>query len=1127
MKEKQYGLRKLNAGQEFILPRYQLQVPGNTKRATAQRVVLSSSTTETQKSIETSASGQPEAPDSSLAVGEKGGSRQERTPSIEIPETQGRRQRNVRSVPEAISSLNQTRRKLFQQSDTNIESIPRATSKDISPIPESTSPIRSPTIAFIDSNSASYSTANSSSRDTVPDSQPDRNLTSFARSSPVPLFPHSTIRQSETERQLHQSEHVHLSVVSNLGSQVFEDQDLLQTSPVTSSAGSRLFEGSRSTQEGSISSGIESDSELLRFSQGHSQDQSQSQSLSVATSNPAPSTQLEIIPSIEEDIEVSEAFQTQVPQQYSVSQLTSQSQVETSGVSEPTQTQHQRSPRRRNSMAGTSRESTPLSNRIGPAESQSDRQTGQEILVNMRSPANTLEETPTQNVAPNPPVSQAEVLIDKREVYKPAESHSIVQTTEQFVPTKVDVLQSGNGTDSDGLAGTPAIVEAGSHVLTSSNKLGGLDLGEKRPVMMPLLGPSEYVVPLPVEGKMRDQYLELIKSKENDITRFLQNEREPSAGIVRCMELLVERLGLITAHTDYLIEDALTQINVTAAQEATWADYASTKFAFLGYLLDLLRPQTKHILLVAESQRVRDGLATYCRGKKIRHTHYDEPTSSANSDDEIEGLVDVVIRSSYTNGSASQAPPADLTIVFDSSAARIVHEPRNVVGPPVVHLVVKNSPEHAALCLPKNLPQNERLRIIVREVVASKHSLGKVDFGTEAELAHYQDYTERTQAIKKDFNIKIMMVAKAVAHCLSEEDFDSAWPLPLVRFDTVDKFELPAIPPIRPASPIRSRTGTPLGQKRTLDAMDSSGTKRQRLTPLQDVTHISDSLKDSQSQVDAMREELRKAQQALAQERIERANETQSLRSALSAAEEKAQEMTIELRKLQHRYETRSKEFHTMRRTITKHDEEKTAEAVRRTKLLGEVESLQQQRRALQEELTAARTTIKEGGGTTGELEVAREQVRRLEKEKTSLEKSNANMKKDFEFTRQQYQNASTAAVEAASQVTDLEAEIATLKVAASDEKRKLKETNFSNDRERYLAHIAQLEATVASRDYVLQRKEEELKIKRGRGVQTRSNSVQPSSPRLTAGIAPGSRGSSPVPGLLSVGRMSALRHER
>ena len=219
-----------------------------------------------------------------------------------------------------------------------------------------------------------------------------------------------------------------------------------------------------------------------------------------------------------------------------------------------------------------------------------------------------------------------------------------------------------------------------------------------------------------------------------------------------------------------------------------------------------------------------------------------------------------------------------------------------------------------------------------------------------------------------------------------------------------------------------------------------------------------------------------------------------------------------------------------MRRTIAKHDEEKASEANRRARILTDNDALKDQRKALQEELNAARTALKEGAGTTGDLETAREQVRQLEKEKTSLEKSNANMKKDFEFTRQQYQNASTVAADSASQVMDLESEITTLKSAASDEKRKLRETNFSNDRERYLAHIQQLQGEVASRDAILQRKEEELKtIKRGRGVATRASSVQPGSPRMggIGAAAPGSRGSSPVPGLLSVGRMSALRHER
>ena len=803
----------------------------------------------------------------------------------------------------------------------------------------------------------------------------------------------------------------------------------------------------------------------------------------------------------------------------------------------------QQSLQRSFSMAHNPQESTPRSNPGSPAISQVSGLTLQERLMNMRAPAKALAEARKKNNAINPSLSQAmeaevEAPIDQNSaIMNETDPRDVLQSTEQALPTDMDVVQPGNSISSGRLAPAPVIIESGP--VETGDIAVEKESPVKKPRMAPHLGPLEYVVPLPVEGKMRDQYLELIKLKENDIARFLQPDRKPSASLAHSLKTMVEQLSLLTAHTDYTVEEQLTQSNVTAAQEATWADYASTKFAFLGQLFDLLRPKSLTILLVAKSLRVRNGLATYCRGKKLRYTTIGEPGTSTTPEDEVEGPINVKISETYATTST---PPVDLIVVFDTSMTVThnynVEEDRashvagllQPISTPIIHVVIKNSPEHARLCLAKNISHDEVLYLVVRETVASKRALGKVDFGTEPEFTINQDYNQRTQAMKKDFNIKVMMAAKAVAHCLSQQDFDSAWPLGTVPFDSVDNFQPPPLPIMKNVSPVRSRTGTPLGQKRTLDAMDGSGTKRQRLTPLHDTTHISDSTEDHHSQVDALTEELRKAQQVLGQERTERATETEALRTALATAEAKAQEMTMELRTIQLRYETRTKEVHTMRRTIAKHEEEKASEATRRARLLSDHDALKEQRKAVQEELNAARTALKEGAGTTGDLEIAREQVRQLEKEKASLERSNTNMKRDFEFTRQQYQIASTRAADSASQVMDLESEITILKSAASDEKRKLRETNFSNDRERYLAHIQQLQGEVASRDAILQRKEEELKtIKRGRGVATRASSVQPGSPRMggIGAVAPGSRGSSPVPGLLSVGRMSALRHER
>lgn len=907
-------------------------------------------------------------------------------------------------------------------------------------------------------------------------------------------------------------------------------------SPATTSSESQLFDTSRSAREDSISTGIASDSETISHLQPATADNSAS------ANNSAPSTQQEPIPSIEADEAVSESFQTQIPVSYSSIQGSSptfhqhnlslgnsekechqSTAAQSSSRPQSSSSEHvsplraflhlrQRSWSSARSFAGEPNSDTALSQIPG----RTLREKLESMRASVRGQAetrrdNTFQDTPPRIVEGSGKDNQVSNAMDEY-----VDANSVLQSTEQ-------ASENESSANSIGAPGG----EGNSRSKTPINKM--MPSIDKKQTMLPLLGPLEYVVPLPVEGKMRDLYLEAIKLKENDIAKFLAADRKPSTSLVETMTSFIEQLGLATAHTDYVIQESMTQSDVPASQEAIWDDYASTKYAFLGHTLDSLRESATSIQIIARSPRVRQGLATYCRGKRVGYIVLGDDPMPSSADDYSEAPLKVLISSPI-----DIAPlPLDLIIVFEASdvvRSGIIDQSHNQQGRtiPLVHLTVKNSPEHAALCLPKDTPPLEILKALVKEVIASRRMLGKIDFGNDVDFSHYTDYNERIQAIKKDYNSKILMTAKAVVQALSEKDFDAGWPFPHIPFDVVPDFQPPPPPPqsVRTSSPA-SRVGTPLGQKRTLDIGDGSGVKRQRMTPLHDVTHISNSVNDSQSQLDTLKEELRQAQQSLAKEREERAVEISDLKASVEGTLAKLEETSMELRKLQLRYETRTREVYTSRRQIKKFEVDKEADAARRAKLMADNGTLKEEKRKLQTELSEVRSALKEGGGTAAEIEIAKEQVRQLEKEKSTIEKSYNNMKKDFEFVRQQYQNASTAAAESASQVQGLEEEINHLKIAASDEKRKLKETNFTNDRDRYLNHISQEQALSFSLNAQLQRKDDELRtMRRGRGVQTRANSVQPGSPRL-GGIGPGSRGSSPVPGLLSVGRMSALRHER
>lgn len=207
---------------------------------------------------------------------------------------------------------------------------------------------------------------------------------------------------------------------------------------------------------------------------------------------------------------------------------------------------------------------------------------------------------------------------------------------------------------------------------------------------------------------------------------------------------------------------------------------------------------------------------------------------------------------------------------------------------------------------------------------------------------------------------------------------------------------------------------------------------------------------------------------------------------------------------------------------------EDSVRAQRRVEALTtELLKVKEQRGALEQELNEARTAMQTSAVPgVADLEMARAEVRKLSSEKAQLEKRLANQAKDNDFTRQQYQIASTAAMENASEVQALQAEVAELKVKASGEAARLRELSMQREAQTHLDQVKRLEALLVEREEILRKREDELEhLKKTRGVTTRSASV-PKSPRL------GSRASSPapVPGMFANGTAgrggSSLRYE-
>lgn len=176
--------------------------------------------------------------------------------------------------------------------------------------------------------------------------------------------------------------------------------------------------------------------------------------------------------------------------------------------------------------------------------------------------------------------------------------------------------------------------------------------------------------------------------------------------------------------------------------------------------------------------------------------------------------------------------------------------------------------------------------------------------------------------------------------------------------------------------------------------------------------------------MDDLRGVLRITEQKLAEESRARI----AAEELLDSKSRQLEEIKLSLANLQKRYETRMKLSHTLRRENQKLQMEKDGIEKKHEKVSADSTALKEQYAQLQAELQEAKEALKTGGGSVADMEIAKEEVRRLTEKNASLEKSYANMRKDFEFTRSQYQEASTAAAESANHVRELEAQSTDLK---------------------------------------------------------------------------------------------------
>lgn len=567
------------------------------------------------------------------------------------------------------------------------------------------------------------------------------------------------------------------------------------------------------------------------------------------------------------------------------------------------------------------------------------------------------------------------------------------------------------------------------------------------------------------------------------------------------MREVIIRLNNVAIHPDLNISDHLKGIEPDLAKEASWAEYSSSKFLFLGNLIQLVENNELHLIIAVGDETKQRILERYLQGKGFTYT---TPGGESDSADEISlarGSLSFGIHSSESVRELYKPPSAIFALdsYFNPQSPFMQHirttYARNGNLLPVIWFLIANTSEHIERCLPA-LPETERLHPLLHYIARLRDEVG--------------DLQDDALGVQEDAD-------EILGYLLGNV---SGWPLP-----NIQPLSLVSMEELEVSNDSSSDEVPPQTHKRSLDDDSEDYFSKRPRVGTQEDSQLTESTKLSSQTLDR---DLRSLEQSLVQMKSIHATEKQELQAALSQSNSRCHELEKTLGALQHRYESRTNEFHKARQERDLLGASKTANEERVEKQKNVISKLKDERQELNRQLTEARDTLQNGGGDAAELETLRAEIRRLTKENENLTHKAGFETSQYEYIKEQYQTASTAAAQSGTESRLLATENEALKRKVDGNMVRLHEITTQQTSARHTARIAELEIMLADREDFLRKKEEELREIRKNRPSTRSTSTQPRSPKWTSSrpTSPGvahngnGNGNGGVPG-----RGSALRY--
>lgn len=288
------------------------------------------------------------------------------------------------------------------------------------------------------------------------------------------------------------------------------------------------------------------------------------------------------------------------------------------------------------------------------------------------------------------------------------------------------------------------------------------------------LGPSEFAVTMPMDSVGKDNYERVLIEHSDSVKLLLSGFKSADGNVLPVTEQaqplsdirhLIQKLDNIAVHTDLNIAEHVKRTQLDVHKEASWAEYSSAKFLFLGQLIEIAGAQDLHILFIVGKKETAELVERYFIGKEFAPAR---PRSEMRGHVElslVNGSLSVGILSTQHDGTVETYRPPAVIFALDSSfnaSSPVVEHLRTTYARngnllPVVHLIIANSSEHIQRCLP-DLPEAQRLRLLVHIVKSLMNMLGDL----------------------QDNALGVQYNAEEIFTCLMSDDFNASWTLPAI-----------------------------------------------------------------------------------------------------------------------------------------------------------------------------------------------------------------------------------------------------------------------------------------------------------------------------------------------------------